>query len=199
MHSYRNAPLHRERPSAWEHARPVAANGACGKVDRRSIVRPRGRRGGFRRLCRRPHRARPRRERRAGRSGPLGGLCILRGCMPSKTLDRLERPRAGFARHASSASTRAAGGRFAGVMARKREIIEGFADYRIEGINDFPLYRGARVSSPATNWRSARVMLRAERSSSHRQRDRDRRRPGPRGGGLHRQRRRARLERPPNR
>jgi pyruvate/2-oxoglutarate dehydrogenase complex dihydrolipoamide dehydrogenase (E3) component len=82
--------------------------------------------------------------------GPLGGLCILRGCMPSKTFlassDAL----------ADAREARALGiglDSFAVdmpfVAARKRELVREFADYRIEGIEDFPLYLGsARFLSP---------------------------------------------------
>ncbi|MBV9272022.1 MAG: FAD-dependent oxidoreductase, partial [Candidatus Eremiobacteraeota bacterium] len=75
--------------------------------------------------------------------GPLGGLCILRGCMPSKAL---------------IASSDAVGDietfkelgvnaervtvDFDYIMKRKAELIGGFADYRIEGIEEFPLYSG---------------------------------------------------------
>lgn len=83
--------------------------------------------------------------------GPLGGLCILRGCMPSKTL---------LASADAAQAVREAGNLGIGagdpvvdlsyIMARKREIIRGFADYRTEGIRTFPLYEGhARFTSPA--------------------------------------------------
>lgn len=82
--------------------------------------------------------------------GPLGGLCILRGCMPSKTLiassDRAQDVREG-------AELGIRGGEptidMRAIAARKREIIRGFADYRIEGLHSFPLYEGeARFESP---------------------------------------------------
>jgi pyruvate/2-oxoglutarate dehydrogenase complex dihydrolipoamide dehydrogenase (E3) component len=83
-------------------------------------------------------------------SGPLGGLCILRGCMPSKTL---------LASGDAAQEIREAGKLgvhapepvidFRQMMARKREIIQGFAGYRIEGIKTFPLFEGrARFLSP---------------------------------------------------
>jgi pyruvate/2-oxoglutarate dehydrogenase complex dihydrolipoamide dehydrogenase (E3) component len=76
--------------------------------------------------------------------GPLGGLCILRGCMPSKTLlassDALV-----DAREASALGI--AVGEIAidmpFIAARKRSLVRDFADYRIEGIKEFPLYLGA--------------------------------------------------------
>lgn len=75
--------------------------------------------------------------------GPLGGLCILRGCMPSKTLlassdavhDMREASELGV--HAGSITVD-----FPHIMRRKHELIKGFADYRIEGIATFPLYEG---------------------------------------------------------
>ncbi|MDQ2857135.1 MAG: FAD-dependent oxidoreductase [Candidatus Eremiobacteraeota bacterium] len=76
--------------------------------------------------------------------GPLGGLCILRGCMPSKTLlassdlayDVAEGGELGI--HADAPSID-----LAHIFSRKRRIIAGFADYRIEAIKSFPLYEGA--------------------------------------------------------
>lgn len=82
--------------------------------------------------------------------GPLGGLCILRGCMPSKTLiassdaiaDMREAVELGI--HADGISID-----FPHIMRRKAELIRGFADYRIEGLRQFPLYEGpARFISP---------------------------------------------------
>jgi len=82
--------------------------------------------------------------------GPLGGLCILRGCMPSKTLiassdavqDMREAGELGI--HAGNITID-----FPHIMRRKRELVKGFADYRIEGIEQFPLYMGqAHFLSP---------------------------------------------------
>jgi len=75
--------------------------------------------------------------------GPLGGLCILRGCMPSKTLiassdaahDMREAAELGI--HAGEVRID-----FEHIMRRKRRLIKGFADYRIDGIEKFPLYSG---------------------------------------------------------
>lgn len=74
---------------------------------------------------------------------PLGGLCILRGCMPSKTLLRSAEV-ANVIERASEFGIAAPPPRvdFAAVMARKRRIIGDFAAYRIEGIERFPLIRG---------------------------------------------------------
>jgi pyruvate/2-oxoglutarate dehydrogenase complex dihydrolipoamide dehydrogenase (E3) component len=82
--------------------------------------------------------------------GPLGGLCILAGCMPSKTLiatgDAAHDIREARALGVTAGDPKVD---FKAVMARKREIIKGFADYRIEGIDTFPLFRGdARFVSP---------------------------------------------------
>jgi len=84
--------------------------------------------------------------------GPLGGLCILRGCMPSKTLlassdavhEVREAAELGIHADLRSIDLRA-------IFERKREIIGGFADYRTEGIKSFPLYEGlASFASPTT-------------------------------------------------
>ncbi len=82
--------------------------------------------------------------------GPLGGLCILRGCMPSKALlassDALQDAREA---RALGIDARALAVDMRYVAARKRELVRGFADYRIEGIHEFPLYLGAaRFLSP---------------------------------------------------
>lgn len=82
--------------------------------------------------------------------GPLGGLCILRGCMPSKALiassdaiyDAREAAQLGI--HAGSLHAGVPA-----IFARKRSLVKEFADYRIEGIERFPLYAGpARFLSP---------------------------------------------------
>ncbi|MGA8574722.1 MAG: dihydrolipoyl dehydrogenase [Candidatus Cybelea sp.] len=82
--------------------------------------------------------------------GPLGGLCILRGCMPSKAFlassDALQ-----DARDASALGIGADGLSvdMPFVAARKRELVRGFAEYRVDGIEEFPLYMGsARFLSP---------------------------------------------------
>jgi pyruvate/2-oxoglutarate dehydrogenase complex dihydrolipoamide dehydrogenase (E3) component len=75
--------------------------------------------------------------------GPLGGLCILRGCMPSKAYlassDALHDAReAGvLGIHAGAVSAD-----MPFIAARKRELVRGFAEYRIEGIDAFPTYMG---------------------------------------------------------
>jgi pyruvate/2-oxoglutarate dehydrogenase complex dihydrolipoamide dehydrogenase (E3) component len=83
--------------------------------------------------------------------GPLGGLCILRGCMPSKTLlassDALYDARAALELGISAGSLQTDVPRIA---QRKRGLVEEFAAFRISGIEGFPLYRGAaRFLSPA--------------------------------------------------
>ncbi len=84
-------------------------------------------------------------------SGPLGGLCILRGCMPSKAL---------LASSDALADAREAGALGIGagsltidmpfIAARKRALVRDFADYRIEGIKEFPLYLGTARFLSAT-------------------------------------------------
>ncbi len=82
--------------------------------------------------------------------GPLGGLCILRGCMPSKALiassDALQDARGA---HSLGIDVDDVGVRMGFIAARKRALVEEFADYRIGGIEKFPLYFGAaRFLSP---------------------------------------------------
>ncbi|MFN2448684.1 MAG: NAD(P)/FAD-dependent oxidoreductase [Candidatus Baltobacteraceae bacterium] len=75
--------------------------------------------------------------------GPLGGLCILRGCMPSKAL--IASSDAVYdMREAAELGIRAGDIHidFGHIMRRKKRLIKGFADYRIEGIESFPLYTG---------------------------------------------------------
>lgn len=75
--------------------------------------------------------------------GPLGGLCILRGCMPSKALIASSDAVADLETfkelgvHAGDVHVD-----FDYIMKRKAHLIRGFADYRIEGIEKFPLYDG---------------------------------------------------------
>lgn len=83
--------------------------------------------------------------------GPLGGLCILRGCMPSKTLiassdlaqDIREARELGL--DGSSLAID-----FPHIMRRKRDIIAGLAQYRIDSIREFPLYEGRAKFLSAT-------------------------------------------------
>jgi pyruvate/2-oxoglutarate dehydrogenase complex dihydrolipoamide dehydrogenase (E3) component len=82
--------------------------------------------------------------------GPLGGLCILRGCMPSKALlassDALQDARDATALGVTVGD---ASIDMPFIAARKRVLVKEFADYRIEGIERFPLYVGpARFLSP---------------------------------------------------
>ncbi|MBV9720261.1 MAG: FAD-dependent oxidoreductase [Candidatus Eremiobacteraeota bacterium] len=82
--------------------------------------------------------------------GPLGGLCILRGCMPSKALlassDALADARDA---RALGIAARDLGADMPFIAARKRSLVQEFADYRVDGIHEFPLYLGAaRFVSP---------------------------------------------------
>ena len=84
--------------------------------------------------------------------GPLGGLCILRGCMPSKTLlatgDRLHDIKAaGELGIEAGAATLD----YPALAERKRTLVRGWADYRIAGIETFPVFSGvASFESPTT-------------------------------------------------
>lgn len=83
--------------------------------------------------------------------GPLGGLCILRGCMPSKAFlassDAIH-----DVQHAGELGIRIGGAIAADmpfIAQRKRVLVKEFADYRISGIETFPTYIGAaRFLSP---------------------------------------------------
>ena len=90
-------------------------------------------------------------------AGPLGGLCILRGCMPSKTL--IATSDAAYeidhARELGITASRAAVD-FPFVMARKKEIIAGFADYRNAAIDTFPVFMGDAVFESPTDLRAAK-------------------------------------------
>lgn len=97
--------------------------------------------------------------------GPLGGLCILRGCMPSKTLlassDALQDIRDAEQLGVTSTDVRID---FQHIMQRKREIIAGFARYRIDGIRDYPLYEGqAQFLSPTRLQVGSDTILEARR------------------------------------
>ena len=84
----------------------------------------------------------------------LSGLCILRGCMPSKTLlyaaEILH-----HAQHAARFGLRVTGARadMPAVQARKKRIIADFADHRVKALTGgrFALYRAyARFIDPHT-------------------------------------------------
>jgi pyruvate/2-oxoglutarate dehydrogenase complex dihydrolipoamide dehydrogenase (E3) component len=84
--------------------------------------------------------------------GPLGGLCILAGCMPSKTLlataDLLHE-----IRKSGELAIRAGEPQldFRALAERKRTLVRGWADYRIAGIETFPVFSGAaQFESPTT-------------------------------------------------
>ncbi|MDQ2680817.1 MAG: dihydrolipoyl dehydrogenase [Candidatus Eremiobacteraeota bacterium] len=95
--------------------------------------------------------------------GPLGGLCILRGCMPSKTFlassDAIQdmRDAAELGIHAHDITID-----FPHIARRKAELIGGFAAYRVEGLRTFPLYEErAHFLSPTELQVGERVVLTA--------------------------------------
>ncbi len=97
--------------------------------------------------------------------GPLGGLCILRGCMPSKALlassDALADARDA---HALGIEVGIVEIDMPFIAARKRVLVKEFADYRIEGIDSFPLYRGpARFLSPTQLLVGENIVIEANR------------------------------------
>ncbi|MBV8148767.1 MAG: dihydrolipoyl dehydrogenase, partial [Candidatus Eremiobacteraeota bacterium] len=97
--------------------------------------------------------------------GPLGGLCILRGCMPSKALlassDALYDARAARVLGIGTVQLTAD---VPFMVARKRRLVDEFAAFRIAGIEAFPLYRGeARFLSPCEVAVGGDVVLEAPR------------------------------------
>ena len=84
--------------------------------------------------------------------GPLGGLCILRGCMPTKAILRSSDVMA-LMRRAAEFGIEPVDPKadLAAIIARKDGLIRGFADYRIEQLKQprFKLYQEkARFVSP---------------------------------------------------
>ena len=75
--------------------------------------------------------------------GELGGTCIRRGCMPAKTL-LSSTERLGDVERASHLGVRVAAERIdlRAVVARKRELVEYFANDRIHDLEAYPLVRG---------------------------------------------------------
>jgi pyruvate/2-oxoglutarate dehydrogenase complex dihydrolipoamide dehydrogenase (E3) component len=96
--------------------------------------------------------------------GPLGGLCILRGCMPSKTL-LASSDAAQEVRDAHELGVIASEPQidFRAMMARKREIIQGFADYRVEGIETFPVIEARATFVSPTELRAGDVTFAAKK------------------------------------
>jgi pyruvate/2-oxoglutarate dehydrogenase complex dihydrolipoamide dehydrogenase (E3) component len=84
--------------------------------------------------------------------GPLGGLCILRGCMPTKAILRSAEVAALMRRAQefglSPVSTQAD---LSGIVDRKNRLVREFADYRVQQLQDpkFTLYQSrAAFRSP---------------------------------------------------
>jgi pyruvate/2-oxoglutarate dehydrogenase complex dihydrolipoamide dehydrogenase (E3) component len=75
--------------------------------------------------------------------GDLGGTCILRGCMPVKTL-LSSTERLGEIESAGALEVQAEGARvdLPALIARKRELVDYFAQDRAEELASFPLARG---------------------------------------------------------
>ncbi len=94
--------------------------------------------------------------------GPLGGLCILKGCMPSKTLlassDLVHEVREGAALGIHADEPRID---LKHIFARKREIIDGFAEYRKAALETFPLFVGQARFESSTQIRVGDDLLEA--------------------------------------
>lgn len=76
--------------------------------------------------------------------GPLGGLCILRGCMPTKTILRSSDVMSLMKRAEEFGLYRvAAKANLSAIIDRKAKLIKEFADDRIQALNDsrFALYQ----------------------------------------------------------
>jgi pyruvate/2-oxoglutarate dehydrogenase complex dihydrolipoamide dehydrogenase (E3) component len=97
-------------------------------------------------------------------TAPLAGLCILRGCMPSKTLLRSAEV-AHLVAEAPQFGIEPAGARVnvPAIVARKRRIIKEFTDYRVEDIERFPLLRGAVAFTGPDELMVGHTALRAEK------------------------------------
>ena len=84
--------------------------------------------------------------------GPLGGLCILKGCMPSKAILRSAAVAALVRRTEEFGLLPVqAGADLLAIMERKNRFVDEFADYRIQQLRDprFTLYEDhARFVSP---------------------------------------------------
>lgn len=78
--------------------------------------------------------------------GPLGGLCILRGCMPSKAI-LASANRLYHAQHAGDMGVQVGSliPDLPAIIARKRRLVQEFANYRIEQLNapEIALIEGA--------------------------------------------------------
>lgn len=96
--------------------------------------------------------------------GPLGGLCILRGCMPSKTLIATGDLLHAF-REAGELAVRAGTPAldYAALAERKRRLVRDWADYRIAGLETFPLYGGRAWFESPTTLRAGDELLSARR------------------------------------
>ncbi|HEX9758263.1 MAG TPA: dihydrolipoyl dehydrogenase [Nitrospiria bacterium] len=71
--------------------------------------------------------------------GPFGGLCILKGCMPSKTLLRsAELVHLGKTSIKLGVSFKKPQIDYPGIISRKNEIIKGFSDYRFQEVVSNP-------------------------------------------------------------
>jgi pyruvate/2-oxoglutarate dehydrogenase complex dihydrolipoamide dehydrogenase (E3) component len=96
--------------------------------------------------------------------GPLGGLCILRGCMPSKTLiatgDLMQAIRESGHLAVQTGAPKVD---YAKLAARKRELVGGWADYRKAGIETFPVFTGAAFFESPTTLRIGDQLLEGRR------------------------------------
>jgi pyruvate/2-oxoglutarate dehydrogenase complex dihydrolipoamide dehydrogenase (E3) component len=95
--------------------------------------------------------------------GPLGGLCILRGCMPTKAMLRSAEVAALFRRAKEfGLSPVSAQADLSAIVDRKDRLIREFADYRIQQLHNprFTLYQSRAVfrSPPGDHCRRHRLV-----------------------------------------
>jgi pyruvate/2-oxoglutarate dehydrogenase complex dihydrolipoamide dehydrogenase (E3) component len=96
--------------------------------------------------------------------GPLGGLCILRGCMPTKTILRSAEIMALMkrAREFGLAPVNAQAD-LSAIVDRKNRLVQEFADYRIAALRDpgFTLYESRAEFISPTRFAWARCIFAA--------------------------------------
>ncbi|MDQ6781504.1 MAG: dihydrolipoyl dehydrogenase [Candidatus Eremiobacteraeota bacterium] len=97
-------------------------------------------------------------------TGPLSGLCILRGCMPGKTILH-SADVARTVRHAEEKGVEVSGFSVnsAKVVQRKRALVEEFAQSRVEELQAFPMLRGAARFTAAHELRVDAATIQADK------------------------------------
>ena len=97
--------------------------------------------------------------------GPLGGLCILRGCMPTKTILRSAEIMALMKRaHEFGLAPVTARADLSDIVDRKNRLVQEFADDRVAGLRDprFSLYESRAEFLSSHEIRAGGVRIRGE-------------------------------------